>query len=262
MNIGLIGVGAIGTFLLNKLNIDQVIPDYRIVAVYDEREKSMASLQQIKAAYGVAAFNVLDAFLQSNVDIIVECAGVPAVKQTASRIVKEKDMLITSVGALADEEFYTKLKMISHSSECKIYLPSGAIGGLDTIRAAKVLGGLDAVTLVTRKPLDALSTESMTKETVLFEGAAKDAIENYPENMNVAITLSLAGVGVEKTQVKLIADPYVEKNIHTITARGDFGKMEITIENNPSPKNAKTSYLTALSILSSLQSLTEQISIG
>ena len=80
--------------------------------------------------------------------------------------------------------------------------------------------------------------------------------------MNVAITLSLAGIGVEKTKVKIIADPSVEKNIHSIRARGAFGEMEMKIENNPSPSNPQMSYLTALSILSSLKSLNEEICIG
>ena len=92
---------------------------------------------------------------------------------------------------------------------------------------------------MTRKPLTALLNESLTEETILFEGTAKEAIERYPENMNVAITLSLAGIGVDDTKVTIIADPPVEKNIHSIGARGDFGEMEMNIENNPSPKNPK-----------------------
>lgn len=262
MNIGLIGAGAIGIFLLETLNMDQAMPGYRIVSVYDDREKSTISLQEIASTYAVQSYNDLVTFLQSDVDIIVECANVQVVKQVAARIVAEKDLLITSIGALSDAKLYTKLKAITKSSEQKIYLPSGAIGGLDIIKAAKVMDGLDAVTLITRKPLVALSNESLVSETVLFEGSAKDAIEKYPKNMNVAITLSLAGIGVENTKVKIIADPYVEKNIHMITAQGDFGKMEMTIENNPSPTNVKTSYLTALSILSSLRSLDEQVCIG
>ena len=141
-------------------------------------------------------------------------------------------------------------------------MPSGAIGGLDIVRAAKIAGGLDEVTLVTRKPNAALSNESLIEETFYSKVLQKMPSKSIPENMNVAITLSLAGIGVEDTRVTIIADPQVEKNIHSIVAQGDFGKMEMIIENNPSPNNPKTSYLTALSILSSLKSLNEQIIIG
>ncbi|MCZ2257408.1 aspartate dehydrogenase [Sporosarcina sp. G11-34] len=249
-------------FLLETFNKNQLLPGYRVESVYDSREKSVETLQQLSTTYALSSFTKLESFLESDVDIIIECAGIQVVTQYATRIVTKKDLLITSVGALVDIELYNELRTTSALNNRKVYLPSGAIGGLDIIKAAKVAGGLDEVALVTRKPLAALLNESLTRETILFEGTAKEAIERYPKNMNVAITLSLAGIGVEKTKVKIIADPSVEKNIHSIRARGAFGEMEMKIENNPSPSNPQTSYLTALSILSSLKSLNEEICIG
>ena len=195
-------------------------------------------------------------------NLIVECANVEAVKQYAPQIIQQKDLLIISVGALVDPFLYKELEETAKLKGNKVYLPSGAIGGLDVLRAANALGGLDNVTLITRKPAQALSKTPIEKETIIFEGSAKDAITNYPKNANIAIIISLSGIGVEKTSVKIIADPAVTKNIHTLKAEGDFGKLELTLENNPSPNNPKTSYLTALSILFSLKSLNRAISLG
>lgn len=262
MNIGIIGCGSIGQFLLKKLNEEKLLPGYRITAIFDEREKSIKLLKDLSTKYEASTFRNLNEFLNTDIDLVVECANIQAVHDYAQEITKLKDLLLISVGALASTSLYDQLISSSKKNGAKIYLPSGAIGGLDIVQAANIAGGLESVTLVSRKPVTALSTDLLSGETVLFEGSAKNAIKKYPKNANVAITLSLAGIGVDKTSVKIIADPKVEKNIHTIHAHGDFGEVNITIENNPSPENEKTSYLTALSVLSSLQSLTRQVMIS
>lgn len=262
INIGIIGAGTIGKFLLEKINHENVIPGYQITAVFDDRDKSTEALQDLSYKYEFTVYHELDNFLKSSVDLIVECANVEAVQQYAPQIIQQKDLLIISVGALVDAPLHKELKETAKLKGNKVYLPSGAIGGLDVLRAANALGGLDHVKLVTRKPAQAFSEASIEKETIIFEGSAKNAITNYPKNANIAIVISLSGIGVEKTSVKIIADPTVTKNIHHLEAEGDFGRLELTLENNPSPNNAKTSYLTALSILSSLQSLDETISFG
>ncbi|RST72752.1 aspartate dehydrogenase [Siminovitchia acidinfaciens] len=262
MNIGLIGAGTMGKFLLEKLNIDQLIPNYRIISVLDEREKAKEIMPSLSGKYDFTFFDKLDSFLNSGIDLIVESSNIETVQKYAYRILCEKDMVVISVGALADPAFFNKLKLVAEENATKLYLPAGAIGGLDAIKAAGIMGDLHSVSLVTRKPGEALSGGEITEERVLFDGSAKEAIARFPENANVAITLSLAGIGVEKTEVKIIADPKVDKNTHTIQAAGDFGKMEFTLQNNPSPDNPKTSHLTALSILSSLRSLQGQVVIG
>lgn len=262
MKIGLIGAGAMGKFLLKKLNTEQLIPNYRIASVLDEREKVKAMMSDLACQYGFTFFDEFDSFLNSDIDLVVECSNIGAVREYAPRILKEKKLLVISVGALADEGFYTELQKTAGRNETKLYLPAGAIGGLDAIKAAGVMGDLHSVSLITRKPGEALPGGEVTEETVLFNGTAKEAIERFPENANVAITLSLAGIGVHRTKVKIIADPKIDKNTHTIQAEGAFGAMEIQLQNNPSPDNPKTSYLTALSILSSLQTLNEQMIVG
>lgn len=262
MKIGLIGCGTIGQFLLEKINQEKVLQGYEITAIFDERKKSVEKLQDFSSRYAVDSYQDLDEFLQSPIDIVIECVNLEFVQKYATRIVKSKDLLIISIGALANLSFYQELEATVKESGRKVYLPTGAIGGIDLVKAANVMGGLDRVTLVSRKPSDALSDELLTEETILFKGSAKDAIKKFPKNANVAIALSLAGIGIEKTYVQMIMDPTIKRNIHMIEMQGDFGHAQVKIENNPSPTNPKTSYLTALSILSALEALHTQIRIG
>jgi len=262
LNIGLVGCGSIGQFLLEKINEEKLFSKYRITSVFDDRESPSDKLLDLSRRYDFIIYQEIEAFLDAGMDIVVECANIEVAKQYASKIVEKKDLLLISIGALSDTALLEELKTIAESKGSKVYLPSGAIGGLDIVKAANITGGLEAVSLITRKPADALSGELLEKEIVIFEGSAKQAIQEFPQNANVAISLSLAGLGVDKTTVKIIADPTISKNMHTIYATGEFGKLELTIENNPSPTNPKTSYLTGLSILSAIQSLEEQIVIG
>src|SRR5690625_159745 len=262
MNIGIIGAGSIGKFLLEKINREKAISGYEITAVFDDRNKSKELLNKLSNKYNFTVHNELQTFLDSSVDLIVECANIEVVKQYARQIILKKDLLLISVGALVDSHFYNKLKETAELNNNKLYLPAGAIGGLEVLRSANALSGLETVKLVTRKPAQALSVGPINKEITIFDGSAKDAIVNYPKNANIAIIISLSGIGIERTRVKIIADPKVTKNVHSLEANGDFGKLELILENNPSPNNPKTSYLTALSILSSLQSLDKTISFG
>jgi len=262
LKIGLIGCGAIGKFLLEKLNRENRFPGYQICAVLDERPTSSVKLQRLSETYGFTNYQDITEFLQSDIELVVECANIETITNYATEIIKKKDLLLISIGALADSSLYKELITVSKTYGRKVYLPAGAIGGLDMIKNANILGGLQSVSLVTRKPFTAFSGEVFEEESILFEGSAKNAIRKYPQNANVAIVLSLAGIGIERTSVTIIADPNVTKNNHTIHALGDFGEFELTVQNNPSDDNAKTSYLTALSILSSLKSLDDQIVIG
>lgn len=262
MKIGLIGCGSIGQFLLEKINGEKVLPGYEITGIFDERATAVEKLKNLVTKYEVTHARKMDLFLQGQVDLVIECANIQSVKDYAKQIVQQKDLLVISIGAFADSSFYKRLIAVTEESGRKVYLPTGAIGGLDLVKAANIMGGLKSVTLTSRKPLTALSDELLTTETTLFKGTAKEAIERFPKNANVAIALSLAGIGVEKTNVQMIADPNITRNIHTIQLEGDFGKAEVMIENRPSPTNEKTSYLTALSILSAMQSLQENIIIG
>src|SRR5690625_965472 len=169
INIGIIGAGTIGKFLLEKINHENVIPGYQITAVFDDRDKSTEALQDLSYKYEFTVYHELDTFLKSSVDLIVECANIDVVKQYAPQMIQEKDLFLISVGALVDPLLYKELEETAKLKGNKVYLPSGAIGGLDVLRAANALGGLDSITLITRKPAQALSKASIEKETIIFE---------------------------------------------------------------------------------------------
>ena len=255
MKIGLIGAGAIGQYLLKYIN-GKHHEKMEITSVLVRDFDKYAHLQK---EYRMNLYTDIDEFIDSEIDIIVEAANGSVAVDLLPKIIKRKEVMLISVGALANQE---ALKLVGQSDNRTLHLPSGAIGGLDLIQNAKWLGNLDSVSLTTRKPALSLIDELPDKEMIVFEGPASEAIDKYPKNMNVSIVLSLAGLGMGHTKVTLIADPNVDKNIHTIHATGNFGEMELTVKNVPLLENPKTSSLAALSVFSTLERLAEKVKIG
>jgi len=260
MKIGLIGYGNIGRFLLQSINQNNLIKDGRITVISGRNPEHG---QMIAEEYGAEYVQDVNQLIEKDVDIVIEAATVEVVKKHAAAILRSgKDFLVISVGALADRSFYEQLHMICEQSRVKLLLPSGAIGGLDILKAAKSIGQLETVSITTRKPPKALPGAPLEEETVLFSGCAEEAIQRFPQNINVSIILSLAGIGPAKTFVTIIADPKSEKNSHSIVASGSFGKLSLNVENDPMPNNPKTSYLAALSVISTLQNKDALIQVG
>jgi aspartate dehydrogenase len=203
----------------------------------------------------------------------VEAASQKAAENYAVDVLDSgKDILIMSVGALINEEFRKKLLSTAEKNNRNILIPSGAIGALDVLRAGK-LGFLSKVTLTTRKHPETLKNsqyfrkvikdpENLKKPTIIFKGSAMEAVRAFPLNVNVAATLSLAGIGGKKTIVKVIADPNITLNIHQIEIEGEFGRMNILLENIRHPTNPRTSYLAVLSAMEMLRSRISRIRIG
>ncbi|WP_221563062.1 aspartate dehydrogenase [Alkalihalobacillus sp. TS-13] len=260
MRIGLIGCGNIGTFLLETINSRRAFPECSIGAVFEGRSKDLSPLAE---TYGVEIYQDFPAFLNSGIDLVIEAATVQVVEEYGPTIVGNgKDFLIVSVGALGDSALYDRLKTLCEKHGAKVFIPSGAIGGLDILKAANSINQLDSVSITTRKSPKSLGEETLTEEKVIFKGSASEAIKCFPKNTNVSIVLSLAGLGGQETEVQIIADPKVEKNIHLIEAMGAFGRVEVMVENDPMPDNPKTSYLAALSVLATLKNRKETILLG
>jgi aspartate dehydrogenase len=261
MKVGLIGCGNIGTFLLQSINKDGLLPGGTIVSVYARREE-IAS--QLAKKFGAQSYRDVDSLLNSDVNLIIEAATIEAAEEYALKVLEGgKDLLLSSIGVMANAAFEENAREICLKNNVGVYLPSGAIGGLDVLKSAKAVNGLESVSITTRKPPSALPVGALLeKETVLFEGSAAEAIKQFPRNINVAIVLSLAGLGSEKTNVKIIADPEVLKNSHLIEASGSFGKLKLEVENDPMPNNPKTSYLAALSVLATLQNKNKAVQVG
>lgn len=260
--VGLLGCGAIGSEI--ALAIDSGKISAKLTHIYDfskENSKNLAAKLQNKP---VITENV-GLLAASPVDLIVEAASQDAVRDDILSILQNrKDVMIMSVGALLDESIFDIVVDGCLDFNKKVYLPSGAIVGLDGIRA--VQEELDSVTLVTTKHPKALKgakffeasdidPDKITERTTIYDGNAQEAVRLFPANINVAALLSLAGVGSEKTRVKIVADPQTDKNTHEIHAEGRFGKFSIKVENVPSPINPKTSRLATLAAIECLRKI-------
>jgi aspartate dehydrogenase len=169
-------------------------------------------------------------------------------------------MVLMSVGGLYNSVFKKKIEDIARENKCKIYLPSGAVCGIDGILSASI-DVIDEVTLVTTKSPESLG-KKLNKRTVVFEGNAIDAVKKFPMNINVAGSLSLAGMGFDKTKVEIVADPVVTRISHKILAHGKFGRLRAEVENMPNPNNPKSSYMASLSAIATLKRIINPIQIG
>lgn len=256
MNIGVIGAGAIATYVLETAAEDSSI-NVESVLVRDKEKYA-----GIAARYGVTLYTDVEDFLASNIDIVVEAANVSAVEMLLPTILCKKSALIISIGAFVDETFTVRMKEKAAHYNHQLLLPSGAIGGLDLIQHTANTNTLESVTIETRKPAYTLTEEPLEKEKVIFQDNAKEAIKQFPKNINVAIALGMAGIGMERTNVTIIADPMIERNMHTIIASGAFGKVRFHVENAPMPTNANTSYLAALSVIGTLKKSHQAFQLG
>jgi len=258
MNIGIIGAGAIANFLLKEINQNEA-PNLQVKSVLVRNREKYQSLEK---QFSINLYTDMNDFINSDIDIVVEAANIEAVKAHLPTVLQKKPAVLISIGALADEPFLEKVIQLAEQYGNHVHLPSGAVGGLDLLQNAHALGGISHVSLTTRKPANTLIDEQVSEEVIVFEGKAADAITQFPKNINVSIVLSLAGIGMDKTGVTIIADPHIDKNIHQVDIKGDFGEASFTIKNNPLPENPKTSYLAAMSILGTLKKLVHTIHIG
>jgi len=272
LRIGIIGCGAIGTSLAEAIDTG-VINKAKLVAVYDIENSRIKNLIK-KLNDKPKDYEKFETFLtESDSDIVIEAASQEAVLLYTEKIISSnKDIMIMSAGALLNEEFLNNIKKLTEEYGRHVYVPSGAIGGLDVLKAAKI-NGLKKVTLTTRKNPESLKNspyfQMMTKNkdilnesSIIFEGAANDAVKLFPANVNVSAILSLAGLGGANTIVRIISDPSINKNIHELDIQGSFGSTKIILENSIHPSNPKTSYLAVLSAIEMLRSISEKVVIG
>ncbi len=262
---GIVGCGTIGKYLAQAI-VEQ-IEDLELVAIADiDSEKAEKLRKDLPEEVRVLS----NEELIGEVDLVIETASQEAVKTTVREAIEAgKDVLVMSTGGLLGN---LDLFDLVRKKGAKIYLPSGAIAGLDGLKAA-TSGKIERVTLRTTKPPKGLvgapylvergiDLSLLKDRTTLFEGPALEAIKGFPANVNVAATLSLAGIGAQETTVEIIADPVSEVNIHEVFIEGDFGRISIRCENLPSPFNPKTSYLAALSAIATLKGIAKPVKIG
>ncbi len=268
-NISIIGCGAIGSEL--ALSVDRMmIENVTISSLFDIKLENAEILKSKLSHNNPVIFNDFSEYIKSDnfkdVDIVVEAASQNALTSYLNSIILlKKDVLAMSVGAFANSEFFSQVIKNVEKNDTNLYLPSGAIAGIDAIKSVR--SSISYVTLTTTKNPKSLkdspffkktnlTIDSIKKRTLIFEGSAVEAVQNFPANVNVAALLGLAGIGIEKTKVNVIADPSLRINKHEIKVIGKFGELIVRVKNVPSPTNPKTSYLAILSIIESLRSLT------
>ncbi|MFL6381672.1 MAG: aspartate dehydrogenase [Nitrososphaeraceae archaeon] len=274
--VALIGCGTIGKEIAFAVDSGR-IKNASIVTLFDKVKSAAYELRSKLHHNDPHIFSDFTEFISSrsfkDTDIVVEAASQDAVNSFCKKIVENgKSLMIMSVGALADQLLLSELLDKASHNQCHIYVPTGAIAGIDAIRSVRHL--IDSVMLSTTKSPKALSDapffnmagfdpSKLNQKTVIYEGSAADAVKKFPSNVNVAAVLGLAGVGIENTMVKIIVDPNTDRNQHEITVNGKFGEMTLSVRNIPSPTNPKTSFLAVLSAIECLRSVCDDnIRIG
>ncbi|MBN1872543.1 MAG: aspartate dehydrogenase [Candidatus Omnitrophica bacterium] len=266
INVGLVGCGAIGGVIAEAI-VGQFSGSFNLAHVCDlDEEKAKILADKFKTA---PVISDLDKMIDSS-DLIIEAASPSASYSVAKKaVLKGKDVLVLSSGGLLDKP---DLFLLAHEKKARIYIPSGAICGLDGVKAAR-MAGIKSIVLTTKKPPRGLKgapyiiennidIDSIKEETVVFEGSAEEAVKGFPKNVNVSATLSLCGIGAKETRVRIITSPHFTSNTHELEIRGDSGTIKTVTENVPMPTNPKTSFMAALSALAVLRSIATDSYIG
>ena len=265
LRVGIAGLGAIGLPVCRAL--DAGIRGLKLVAVSArDRERAAARLAELAAPPPVVGL----AELAELADVVVE--SIPAacfIEVARPAVERGRIFMPLSVGALLNHE-----ELIERAAEtgARIIVPTGALLGLDAVRAAAE-GQIESVTMVTRKPprglkgaphieRSGLDMDSVTEPTRVFEGTAREAAAGFPANINVGAALSLAGIGPERTRIEIWADPTVSRNTHHIKVEADTTRFEMTIAGVPTEENPATGKLTPLSVIATLRGLTSPFKVG
>jgi len=263
-SIGIVGCGAIGRALVCAAQEGRIA-----VPIAGVTSRSEKSAREFLAAFkNPPPYLPLDDLIGA-ADLLVEAAGGHVVAELARKVFAVgKDLMVISVGALLE---HPEVMAESRRTGCRLYVPSGAIAGLDGIKSA-CMGAITHVTHTTRKPPLGLegapylvergiSLLGLQEETEVFAGTAREACRGFPANVNVTGAVSLAGIGPDKTRVRILAVPGLPRNCHDIDVEGEFGKLHVQIENIPS-ENPKTGKLTALSVVRAVQDVVDPVRIG
>jgi len=255
IKLTLVGFGAIGQSLYQRL---AHLPDVQVSHVV-VRPSRVAPVQAVLRPETLAVSSV-----PPQATLLIECAGHSGVKEhILPALARGVECALLSVGALSEQGLPEQLEAAARAGACQLHLLAGAIGGIDAIAAAKQAGagGLTRVRYTGRKPplawkgspaeslFDLQTLATSAQSAIILEANARQAAALYPKNANVAATVSLAGLGLDATEVRLIADGTQSDNVHEIEIEGSFGRMKLEMRNQPLPENPKTSLLTVLSAL-------------
>jgi aspartate dehydrogenase len=266
MRVALLGGGTIARLVLRHCP-----PGIEIVSVCGRGPAS-------RGASLAREFNVRYAadrkdLLASRPQAVIEAASHEAVREHLVPLLEAGvSVVVLSAGALADEDLKLQAEKAAQASGALFYVPSGGIGGLDALKTACV-AGVDEVSIQVAKPPAAwkgipyveklgVNLNSLESAVTLFDGPAREGVPHFPQNVNIAAVLSLAGIGMDRTRLKVVADPALTLNTHTIRVSGAAGRMTVVLENVPAPENPKTSWLACYSALAALNALRSKVRYG
>jgi aspartate dehydrogenase len=267
MKVCIIGCGSIGGTLAKALQGMDEVGQVMLMDVHPEKAKALES--ELPKCRVITNFD--EALDQA--DLIVEAANQAAAREYIPKALeKGRNTMLLSVGAMVDEDFRGRCRIIAKQTGAKVFIPSGAVCGIEGVGAA-AQEDIEEIILMTYKPPKAfegvdyfkkrgIDLDKITHPKVVFDGWAKDAVRYFPKNVNVAATISLAGVGFEKTRVKLVVDPKATTNTHRIIVKGKFGEIEVWTRNTAFPNNPRTSYLAALSAISAIKKIAGTVWVG
>ncbi len=264
--LAIAGLGAIGLKVARRVDAGEI--EGLILTAVAARDGAKAE-RIISAFRNPPKLAPLDR-LADEADVVVECVPAAHFLAVAEPVLRAgRTLMPLSVGALLG---HMHLIDLARETGGRIVVPSGAILGLDAVRAVAE-GSVHSVRLITRKPPAGLagapllvekgiSLEGLTEPLMVYSGSAREAAKGFPANLNVSVALSLAGVGPDRTEVELWADPTVTHNTHTILVKSDSSNLTMTIENIPSAENPRTGVITALSVIAALRRLTAPLVVG
>ncbi len=266
LRLGIGGLGAIGLAVAKRVDAG-LLPGFEVAAVSArDTEKAKRTLADFRKVPPITSL----AGLAEVADVVVE--GLPSslfADIAEPALAKGRIFMPLSVGALLN---HMHLVDLAKRTGGRIIVPTGALLGLDAVRAAAE-GKIESVRIITRKPPGGLkgapllvekgiSVDNLKEPLRIFEGSAREAIVGFPANVNVAVALSLAGIGPDATRIEIWADPAVTRNTHTIKLVSDSSDLTMTIENIPSIENPRTGKITALSVLACLRRLNAPLVVG
>jgi aspartate dehydrogenase len=270
LRIALLGGGTIARLVLEQVR-DGALEGVEVIALAGRRASSPAAT--LAREFGVEYLPHADALGTLRPDAVLEAASHDAVRQHLVALLDAGiSVIVLSAGALANDALREGAEAAARRSGALLYVPSGGIGGLDALKTA-CLAGVDEATIQVAKPPAAwkgipfversgVALDRLKGPVTLFEGPAREGVPHFPQNVNIAAVLALAGIGMDRTRLKVVADPALTLNTHTIRVSGRSGRFTVVLENVPSPDNPKTSWLACYSALAAIRALQAGVRYG
>lgn len=271
MRIAILGGGTIARLFLEHIRRGDLGSGIEVAAICGRSEASAGVA--LAREYGVPFVVGVTALAAARPDVVVEAASHEAIREHLVNLLSAGiSVIVLSGGALVDDELRAKAEQAAETNRVLLYVPSGGIGALDALKAA-CIAGVDEASIQVAKPpaawkkIDYVETlgidlDKLTEATTLFEGPAREGVPHFPQNVNIAAVLSMAGIGFDRTLLTVVADPGLTLNTHTIRIKGASGIITIVLENVPSPDNPKTAWLACYSALAALKLVNSQVRYG